>query len=169
MKETVTLNPQEQKRAMVLNRVQAGQVSVAEAAEVLDLSARHVRRILAAYEKEGPAVLAHGNRGRKPAHTLSEEVREQVVALASTTYQGCNQAHLRDLLQEREGVQLSRSSLRRILQQAGVRSPRPHKRRVHRQRRERYGQEGMLVQIDGSKHAWLQERGPWLCLTSRHR
>ena len=164
MKETVTLNTQEQKRAMVLNRVQAGQLSVPEAAQVLDLSARHVRRILAAYEKEGPAVLAHGNRGHKPAHTISEEVRTQVVALASTTYQGCNQQHLRDLLQEREGLRLSRSSVRRILEQAGVPCPHPHKRRVHRHRRERYGQEGMLVQIDGSKHAWLQERGPWLCL-----
>jgi predicted ArsR family transcriptional regulator len=56
MKEvTITLNTQEQKRAMVLNRIQAGQLSVAQAAGVLDLSARHVRRILAAYEKEGPA------------------------------------------------------------------------------------------------------------------
>src|SRR5260370_24278465 len=72
--ETITLNTQEQKRAMVLNRIQAGQLSVAQAAGVLDLSARHVRRILAAYQKEGPAALAHGNRGRKPAHRISETV-----------------------------------------------------------------------------------------------
>jgi transposase len=96
--ETITLNTQEQKRAMVLNRIQAGQFSVAEAAEVLDLSARHMRRILAAYEKEGPAALAHGNRGRKPAHSISAAVRAQVVDLARTTYQGCNQQHLRDRL-----------------------------------------------------------------------
>ena len=162
--ETVTLNTQEQKRAMVLNRVQAGQLSVAEAAEVLDLSARHLRRILAAYEKEGPAALAHGNRGRKPAHRISEAIRAQVVDLARTKYQGCNQQHLRDLLQEREGITLSRSSVRRIVEQAGLAPPRPHKRRVHRRRRERYPQEGMLLQIDGSRHAWLQERGPWLTL-----
>jgi len=96
--ETITLNMQEQKRAMVLNRIQAGQLSVAQGAGVLDLSARHVRRILAAYEKEGPAVLAHGNRGRKPAHRISEPVRAQVVDLAQTKYQGCNQHHLRDRL-----------------------------------------------------------------------
>jgi transposase len=160
--ETITLNTQEQKRAMVLNRIQAGQLSVAQAAGVLDLSARHVRRILAAYEKEGPAALAHGNRGRKPAHRISETVRAQVVDLAQTKYQGCNQQHLRDLLQEREGITLSRSSVRRIVEQAGLAAPRLHKRRVHRRRRERYPQEGMLLQIDGSRHAWLQERGPWL-------
>ncbi len=160
--ETITLNTQEQKRAMVLNRIQAGQLSVAQAAGVLDLSSRQVRRILAAYEKEGPAVLAHGNRGRKPAHRISETVRAQVVDLAQTKYQGCNQQHLRDLLQEREGITLSRSSVRRIVEQAGLAAPRLHKRRVHRRRRERYPQEGMLLQIDGSRHAWLQERGPWL-------
>src|SRR6266568_2139731 len=162
--ETITLNTQEQKRAMVLNRIQAGQLSVAEGAEVLDLSARHMRRILAAYEKEGPAALAHGNRGRKPAHSISAAVRAHVVDLARTTYQGCNQQHLRDLLQEREGITLSRSSVRRIMEQAGLAPPRPHKQRVHRRRRVRYAQEGMLVQIDGSRHAWLGDRGPWLCL-----
>ena len=162
--ETITLNTQEQKRAMILNRVQAGQLSVAEAAEVLDLSARHVRRMLAAYEKEGPAVLAHRNRGRKPAHSISEAVRARVVDLARTTYQGCNQQHRRDLLAEREAITLSRSSGRRIVEQAGLTPPRPHKRRVHRQRRQRYPQEGMLVQIDGSRPAWLGDRGPWLCL-----
>src|SRR6266487_4344356 len=162
--ETITLNTQEQKRAIVLNRIQAGQLSVAQGAGVLDLSARHVRRILAAYEKEGPAVLAHGNRGRKPAHRISEPVRAQVVDLAQTKYQGCNQQHLRDLLQEREGITLSRSSVRRIVEQAGLAATRRHKRRVHRRRRERYAQEGMLVQIDGSRHAWLEERGPWLTL-----
>src|ERR1700694_905793 len=109
--ETITLNTQEQKRAMVLNRVQAGQLSVAEAAEVLDLSARHVRRILAAYEKEGLAGLAHGHRGRHPHQRISEAVRAQVVDLARTKYQGCNQHHLRDLLQEREGITLSRSTV----------------------------------------------------------
>src|SRR2546425_3225162 len=162
--ETITLNTQEQKRAMILNRVQAGQLSVAEAAEVLDLSARHVRRMLAAYEKEGPAALAHRNRGRKPAHSISEAVRAQVVDLARTKYQGCNQQHLRDLLQEREGITLSRSSVRRIVEQAGLAAPRPHKQRMHRRRRARFAQEGMLVQIDGSRHAWLGDRGPWLCL-----
>jgi transposase len=162
--ETITLTTQEQKRAMNLNRVQAGQLSVAEAAEVLDLSARHVRRMLAAYQKEGPAALAHRNRGRKPAHSISAAVRAQVVDLARTTYQGCNQQHLRDLLHEREGIMLSRSSVRRIVEQAGLAPLRPHKRRIHRRRRQRYPQEGMLVQIDGSRHAWLGDRGPWLCL-----
>src|SRR5260221_1187782 len=163
MKETITLNTHEQKRVMVLNRLIVGQLTAAEAAEVLDLSERQVRRLLAAYRKEGAAALAHGNRGRKPVHCICEEVRRQVIHLATTTYTGCNYQHLRDLLAEREGIELSRASVRRILHAAEVSSPRKQRRRQHRRRRTRYPQEGMLVQIDGSQHAWLGDRGD--CLT----
>jgi transposase len=164
MKETITLNTQEQKRVMVLNRLLVGQLTAAEAAVLLKLSERQVRRLCAAYQKEGAAALAHGNRGRKPVQAISEEVRHQVIELASTTYAGCNYQHLRDLLAEREGIELSRTSVRRILLAAGIHSPRKQRRRQHRRRRARYAQEGMLVQIDGSQHAWLGDRGPWLCL-----
>jgi transposase len=164
MKETLTLNTHEQKRILVLNRLLVGQLTAAEAAQVLDLSERQVRRLLAAYRKEGAAALAHGNRGRKPVHSLSQEVHTQVLSLATTKYQGCNYQHLRDLLAEREGIQLSRASVRRILLAAGIGSPRIHRRRQHRRRRARSAQEGMLVQIDGSHHAWLEERGPQLTL-----
>ena len=70
MKEMVTLNRKEQRRLMVLNEVEMGKVIGREAAELLDLSLRHVRRILAAYRKEGAQALAHGNRGRKPGNAL---------------------------------------------------------------------------------------------------
>src|SRR6266851_2542688 len=164
MKETITLNTQEQKRVMVLNRLLVGQLTAAEAAVLLKLSERQVRRLSAAYQQEGAAALAHGNRGRKPVQAISAEVQRQVIELASTTYAGCNYQHLRDLLAERDGIELSRTSVRRILLAAGIASPRKQRRRQHRRRRVRYAQEGMLVQIDGSRHAWLEERGPWLTL-----
>ena len=164
MKETLTLNTQEQKRVLILNRVLVGQLTAAEAAELLNLSERQVRRLLAAYRKEGAAAIAHGNRGRKPVHSVSQQVRTRVIQLATTTYAGCNYQHLRDLLAEREDIQLSRASVRRILLAAGIGSPRTQRRRQHRRRRARSVQEGMLVQIDGSHHAWLEERGPQLTL-----
>jgi transposase len=164
MKETVTLNTQEQKRMMVLNRLEVGQLTATEVAVMLKLSERQVRRLRAAYRKEGAAALAHGNRDRKPIQTISEEVRQQVIDLATTSYAGCDYQHLRDLLAERDGIQLSRSSVRRILLTAGLGSPKQQRRRQHRRRRTRYAQEGLLLQIDGSRHSWLEERGPWLCL-----
>ncbi len=164
MKETITLNTHEQKRVLIFNRVQAGDLSVREAAELFQVSERHTRRMLAAYRKEGVAALAHGNRGRQPAHTIASQVREQVLSLARTRSTGANQSHLRDLLQEREGIVLSRATVRRMLLEGGLISGREKKRRVHRRRRQRFAKARMLVQLDGSPHAWLQERGPRLSL-----
>ncbi len=149
---------------MVLNEVEKGKVLVREAAGVFGLSERQGWRLLAAYREEGAAGLAHGNRGRKPGHTTPEEICKQVLQLAQTTYAGFNQQHFTDLLGEREEVFLNRSTVRRILLQGGIRSPKKRRPPKHRKRRERYAQEGMLLQIDGSRHDWLEGRGPWLTL-----
>ena len=169
MKETITLNTQEQKRVMVLPRLLVGQLTATEAAALLDLSERQVRRLCAAYRKEGEARLAHGNRGRKPIQSISAEVRSQVVELASTTYVGCNYQHLRDLLAERDGIQLSRTSVRRILLAAGIASPRKQRRRQHRRRRVRYAASG-----DAGADRWQSTclaRGarPLVVFACRHR
>jgi hypothetical protein len=75
-------------------------------------------------------------------------------------YSGFNQQHFSEMLAEREGIHLSRSSVRRILAKAGIASPRRRRPAKHRVRRERYPQEGMLVQIDGSPHRWFGPKGP---------
>ena len=67
-------------------------------------------------------------------------------------------------MSEREGVVLSRSTVRSILLSAGLPSPRYRRPPRHRHRRHRMSQEGMLLQLDGSYHAWLEDRGSWLTL-----
>jgi hypothetical protein len=159
------LTTTEQHRSAVLNQVLEGKLTAMEAGAVLQLSERQVRRILAAYREAGAAALAHGNRGCPPVHAISAEVRQRVVTLAqSAAYTGCNDQFLSELLAEREGLVLSRSTIRRILLAAGVRRPRTRRPTPHRRRRERYPQEGMLLQVDGSPHAWLEDRGPVLTL-----
>ncbi len=164
MEGMVTLSNKEQKRLLVLNRVEAVRMTGRQAAEVMGISLRHMRRLMAAYRKEGAAALAHGNRGRKPIHALRSELKSKVLELAMSRYDGCNHQHFTELLEEREGILLSRSSVRRILLGGGIRSPRKRRPPKHRSRRERYPQEGMLLQIDGSPHDWLEGRGPWLSL-----
>jgi len=158
------LNSREQQRLMVLNQVLGGELTGEEAAVLMGVSVRQMRRLMAAYRKEGAAALAHGNRGRVPTHALAAPVKARVVEAAQTTYGGCNLAHLRDLLAEREGLALSRSSVWRVLSAAGLKSPRRRRRPPHRCRRERMPQEGVLIQMDGSHHAWLGDRGPILTL-----
>ncbi len=162
--EGLTLTMKEQTRLQVLNAVMAKRWSTSEAAEVLGISERHAWRLLAAYREEGAAALAHGNRGLVPANATPSGIREKVVALARERYHRVNHTHLSELLAEREGVALSRSTVRRLLTGAGVPSPRYRRPPRHRTRRQRMPQEGMLLQVDGSHHAWLEERGPRLCL-----
>lgn len=164
MQGMVALSRKEQKRAMVIAEVDRGQMRGREGAVVLGISLRHFRRLVAGYRKEGVVALAHGNRGRQPINAMGERVRERVVDLALTKYSGVNQQHFTELLDEREGIRLSRSSVRNILLGAGIRSPRKRRPPRHRSRRERYPQEGMLLQIDASPHDWLQGRGPRMSL-----
>ena len=160
----VILNQLEQTRLHVLNSVLEHQLPAAQAAEILGVSERHAWRLLAAYRREGAAALAHGNRGRKPRNTVSDVEADAVVRLASTTYAGANHTHLTELLRDREGIDLSRPTVRRILTRAGISSPRHRRPPKHRVRRQRMPQAGMLVQIDGSFHRWLGDDGPQFTL-----
>jgi len=165
MEERLTLSKRDEQRAMVLGQVGAGVLGIAEAAALIGVGERQVRRLLASYQREGPRGVVHGNRGRMPVHATSEGVREQVLALARGKYAGVNHSHLAELLAEREGLALSRPTLQRVLAAAGITSPRPQRRRSrHRSRRERYPQEGMLLQIDASLHRWFGPNFPHVTL-----
>ena len=87
-----------------------------------------------------------------------------VVKLANNTYAGANHTHFTELLRDREGIDLSRPTVRRILAKAGMGSPRSRRSSQHRFRRRRMPQEGMLVQIDGSHHPWFGCVGAY-CIT----
>ena len=166
----VTLNQREQARLQVLNSVLEYQLPITQAAEILGISERQVRRVLAAYRREGAAALVHGNRGRQPRNTLTQEITATVIILASEKYVGFNHSHLTEVLAEREGIHLSRQSVSRLLNRHGLTSARRHRPPKHRVRRERMPQEGMLLQIDGSHHPWLEERGPrFVLLLACHR
>ena len=97
-------------------------MTAGEAAELMSLSQRQKRRLRHSFLRNGPVALAHGNRGRRPVHSLDPGLRPRVIALANGIYAGCNDQHLTELLAEREGIVLSRSSVRRILRGAGRRS-----------------------------------------------
>jgi transposase len=149
---------------IVLNQIEKRGLTVGKAAVLLEVTPRHVWRLLAGYRREGPSAIAHGNRGRKPFNTIQEELKQQVVELASNKYYGFNQQHFTEKLTDKEGISLSRSTVRRILLTQGIRSPQKRRAPKHRSRRERYPQEGQLLQTDGSPHDWLEGRGPELCL-----
>jgi transposase len=160
----LTLNTKEQNRLQILNGVLEQHWSMHEAAPLLGVSERQGWRLLAAYRGEGARGLAHKNRGRIPPNTTPEAIQQQVVALAQERSRGINHPHLTELLAEQEGLRLSRPTVRRVLVRAGLSSPGQRRLPQHRCRRQRMPQEGMLLQLDGSHHAWLEDRGPGLTL-----
>ncbi|MCL6477896.1 MAG: ISNCY family transposase [Peptococcaceae bacterium] len=164
MREMITLSQMEMNRVIILQKALDGEVSVPYTAFILGISERHAYRLKAKLQTSGPAGLTHGNRGRKPAHALPDNIRQEVVQLAQTKYRGCNYTFLSELLREHEGICLSPASVGRILKAAGILSPRKHRPPKPHCRRPRKPQLGMLVQIDGSHHDWLEGRGPWLVL-----
>jgi len=151
-------------RGLVLARLLKGKVTMAEAQLLLALSARSIRRLRAQLVDAGPDALVHRNTGRRPAHALDPALAARIVAFAKDGYAGLNDTHLGELLAEREGILVSRASVQRILRAAGIASPRRRRAPRFRSRRERRAAEGMLVQLDGSRHQWLGTSAPQLTL-----
>ena len=160
----MTLSAAEQRRVLVLNHLEKGAVTVGEAAQLLGISERQVKRLRAEYRREGAGALAHGNRGKRPANALDPQLTKQLLQLAQTTYQGFNQQHLTEMLAEREGLHRSRPTVHRILRTAGISVPRKRRPSRAHHRRDRMAKEGCLLQVDGSRHNWLEGRGPYLTL-----
>ncbi len=165
-RETITLDSRAQQRLYVLNHILAGELTADEASRVLQLSVRQVRRLVDRYRDEGAAALIHGNRGRVPVNRTDPAVRERLVELATTEFAGFNPVHLAETLAEegRADLAVSPRTIRRILAAAGKALPRTRRPARHRTRRERMAKAGMLLQVDGSRHDWLEGRGPVLTL-----
>ena len=105
------MTQQEQARLQVLNSLLTGHMTTEQAATLMGVSTRHTRRILAAYRRDGVAAIAHANRGRRPANATAETMATHVVDLARTRYAGVNHTHLSELLRDREGIEIGRSTL----------------------------------------------------------
>jgi transposase len=152
------------KRLHIMQQIESQQMTAGQAVELLGLSIRQIRRLIARYLEQGAPGLVHGNRGRKPNNRIDEEVRSEILKLAKDRYTDYNDSHLTEELSEKHGLKVSRSTVRRIRRQAGQGSPRKRRPPRHRSRRERKPKAGMLLQTDGSRHDWLEGRGPWVTL-----
>jgi transposase len=153
-----TLTMQDEKRIEIIQRVYRGELTMGKAALLLGISERQCYRIKRRVSngKEGPKGVIHGNRGRPCKRKVKEKTVRRVVELARGKYQGFNDHHLTEKLKEQEKTELSREKVRRILRSHGISTPRKRRASKHRSRRERRSSEGMMLQVDGSPHDWLQ-------------
>lgn len=162
--EIVTLTNVELKKVLVVEKILDGHMTNKEGAAVLGLTERQVIRLKKKYLTGGAQELGHKNRGRKPAHALPEEVKDQVAALYTVKYHGSNNCHFAELLEEHESLILSPSSVRRVLLSKGIKQAQQRRRSKAHQPRQRKAQAGMLWQIDATPYEWLEDRAPVFAL-----
>lgn len=158
------LTMKEKNRIEVVQGVMDGRILVDEAGRVLNRSVRQIYRMLKRLRERGLAGLVHGNKGRRSPRRIGESIRKRIVVLARGKLSDINDTHLSEILLREEKIRISRQALRRILRGAGVAPKLKRRFPKHRSRRERKEALGMMLQIDGSPHDWLEGRGPRLTL-----
>jgi transposase len=155
-------------RVEVLARVRSKQLGVVDAARLLRVSYRQAKRLWKRYREEGAAGLKHRSAGRASNRGHQQKFRAKVLRLVREKYGGpvgerFGPTLAAEHLASEDGLKLDAETLRRWMLAEGLWS-RERKRRAHRRRRERKEHFGELVQMDGSFHAWLEDRGPEGCL-----
>jgi hypothetical protein len=152
------MSRKERDRMKVVEALGEGRLRQVEAARRLRLCERQVRRILVRYRAEGDAGLVHRGRGRPSNRRLPETLRRRVMDRVVRQYRDFGPTLAAEKLQEREGLLVSRETLRGWMVAEGLWKPRRPRREVHlwRPRRSSFGE---LVQMDTSEHAWFEGRG----------
>jgi transposase len=162
------MSAKELRRADVLARVKAGTLRLAQAATLLGVSYRQAKRLWRRYRRQGARGLQHRSTGRPSNRRSAATTRRRALALIRQKYSGTVDTRFgptltAEHLASEDGVQVDHETLRRWMLAAGLWSP-TRKRSPYRQRRTRKAHAGELVQMDGSFHAWYEDRGPTRCL-----
>jgi transposase len=155
----VMMSERELNRIEVLSQVLQGRMSAVSAADVLDLSRRQVHRLLKRFGADGAAAIRHQARGRASNNRIDPTIREAAMSLVRDRYADFGPTLAAEKLAECHGLTVSRETLRKWMQDAGLWLSRKQRRTFHqpRLRRECLGE---LIQIDGSDHRWFEDRGP---------
>jgi hypothetical protein len=165
--EVLTMTQRDRDRLVVLKKAQEKLITQKQAALQMDITERHVRRMLKRLRGRGDAAVVHGLRGRPSNRKLSEEKRKEIIGiLGGDEYRDFGPTLASEYLEQRHGIEIGRETLRQVMIGAGLwRAKRQKVEKVH-QWRARRSCRGELVQWDTSEHDWLEGRGPQLYLIS---
>jgi transposase len=157
--DIIMASQEELRRLHVIQKVLEGVIKQVEAAEILSLSSRHIRRVIKRVKEEGNRGIVHRSRGRPSNRKIADQIRDKVINLYRSKYKGFGPTLASEKLLERDGMRISDETLRTWLIETGD-WKKSRKKGRHRQWRERKAHCGELVQMDGSHHRWFEGRGP---------
>ena len=160
-KDIIRMSTEELRRVSILSQAISKVITQKEAAGVLEVTERQVRRLIRRVRQEGDKGIIHKSRGKPGNRRMAQEVRARVMKLHKHKYWDFGPTFASEKLEELDGIKVNPETLRLwLVGQDKWCWQRKHRR--HRRRRERKDYFGEMAQMDGSHHDWLEGRGPWL-------
>ena len=163
MEEAITMSKKEIDRFAVLEQVRKKQLKQRQAAEMLSISDRQVRNLLATVKAEGVKGLISKKRGRPSNNQKPRELKENVLSLVQSKYERFGPTFASEKLEELDDIKVHPETLRLWMIGAKLWAPKQKKEKTHppRKRRPCFGE---LIQVDGSHHRWFGTDGPMVTL-----
>ena len=151
----IAMNREERRIYQLAKEVTRQKLSIREFAFQIGKSYRQARRIIQNVRSKDALGVLHGNKGKTPSNKTSESSENEVLLLLKTKYYDFNLTHFREMILEREGIQIGKNIIHRVARKNNlVKRPKRRPRKIHKPRI-RMPAEGMLVQFDGSEHVWF--------------
>jgi len=156
MERELTLSQKQRMRLKVICMYSEGRITRKKVAETLGLSERQVTRMRKEYERLGDESMIHKNSGRTPSNALCRPLKERVTEIYGLpAYEGVNHTHFKEILLDDHDIDISYTSLCRILKSSGNESPLKKRQPARRKKRKRKEHPGELIQVDASPFEWL--------------
>jgi transposase-like protein len=164
MANYITMSLNEIKKYDIVKKTITRELNGSQAAQLLNLSTRQVRRLKMKVKDQGAKGLVHGNRGKPGNRRLPDQERQKIIYLLHQHYADFGPLLASEKLAERHHTNRSKSAVRSIMITEGLWKPHAKKKELHRAWRERKASKGELIQYDGSYEYWFEDRGAKCCL-----
>ncbi|MDP8297039.1 MAG: ISNCY family transposase [Candidatus Orphnella occulta] len=158
-KDIIIMSMKELKRIPVISSVINKQITQKEAAGILGISRRQIIRIVIKVKQHGDISLIHKTRGKPSNRRKPVKIKSKALSLCNTIYKGFSPTFASEKLFEKDNIQVNPETLRLWFKEAGI-YYKKRKSKKHRSWRPRKTHYGEMIQMDGSHHPWLEQRGP---------
>jgi transposase len=162
--ELITMSIKEVEKLKIYQQLDARTLKQKHAATMLGLTTRQIRNTIKDYKKDGPIALVSKRRGRKSNRAYNDSIKNNVTSIIRDKYTDFGPTLASEYLLERHQLKYAKETVRGWMIEDGLWKPKKEKHKVVHQPRPRRACFGELIQIDGSPHAWFEDRGEYCCL-----
>jgi transposase len=160
LKEVIALSQKELERLRIIHKVMDKKIRQVDGALLLGLSDRQIRNIVGKIRSDGDKGIAHGNRGREAQNKTPRDLEEKIGSIIEEKYADFGPTLASEQLLKHKGIKISHEKVRQIMIRQGLWKVRKRRDGSVYKWRERKEYTGEMVQLDGSHHKWLEDRGP---------